>query len=87
MGKYESVILSGLGVDKILLYLDMARMIYLAPLHYLKYLMYCTLNYSPNGYFYMKCTLLMIMSYNLIEKDKFFSAHITEYLLFVVKTE
>lgn len=49
--------------------------------------MYYTLNYSPNGYFYMKCTLLTIMSYNLVEKDKFFSAHVTEYLLFGVHTE
>lgn len=29
MGKYDSVILSGLGVDKILLYLDVAPIMYI----------------------------------------------------------
>lgn len=56
-------------------------------LHCLKYLMYYTLNYSPHGYFYMKCTLLLIMSCNLVEIHKLFSAHITNYLLFGGHTE
>lgn len=49
--------------------------------------MYYTLNYSPHGYFYMKCTLLLIMSCNLVEIHKLFSAHITNYLLFGGHTE
>lgn len=55
--------------------------IYLATLHYLKYLICCTLSFSPNGYFYVKCTFLTIMSYNLVAKDNFLP-HVTEYLSF-----
>lgn len=57
--------------DPALFRLGTYKCIYLATLHYLKYLTYCTLNYSPSGYFYVKCTLLTIMSYDLVEKDNF----------------
>lgn len=55
--------------------------IYLATLHYLKYLICCTLSFSPNGYSYVKCTFLTIMSYHLVAKDNFLP-HVTEYLSF-----
>lgn len=60
MWNYVSII--SLGIDKILLYLDLTHIMYIFSNFALCKVpnIYCILNYSPSGYIDVKCTLLVI---------------------------